>query len=70
MGRAEESLEPMSRAIALYREIGFTHTLALNLIFQARGLVAAGRPHEALAVLAEARALIVELRAARRCTWA
>ncbi|MFL6629475.1 MAG: LuxR C-terminal-related transcriptional regulator [Vitreoscilla sp.] len=60
MGRAEESLEPMSRAIALYREVGFTHTLALNLIFQARGLVAAGRPLEALAVCDEARALIVE----------
>ena len=60
MGRAEESLEPMSRAIALYREVGYTHTLALNLIFQARGLVAAGRPQEALAVCEEARALIVE----------
>ena len=60
MGRAEESLEPMSRAIALYREAGFTHTLALNLIFQARGLVAAGRPQEALATCDEARALIVE----------
>jgi DNA-binding CsgD family transcriptional regulator len=60
MGRAEESLEPMSRAIALYRETGYTHTLALNLIFQARGLVAASRPHEAVAALAEARALIVE----------
>ncbi|HEY9024919.1 MAG TPA: tetratricopeptide repeat protein, partial [Burkholderiaceae bacterium] len=59
MGRAEESLEPMSRAIALYREVGFTHTLALNLIFQARGLCAAGRPQEALAVCDEARALIV-----------
>ena len=60
MGRAEESLEPMSRAIALYREVGFTHTLALNLIFQARGFVAAGRPQEALATCDEARALIVE----------
>lgn len=59
MGRAEESLEPMGRAIALYRESGFTHTLALNLIFQARGLSAAGRPQEALAVCDEARALIV-----------
>jgi len=59
MGRAEESLEPMSRAIALYREVGYTHTLALNLIFQARGLSAAGRPQEALAACDEARALIV-----------
>ncbi len=59
MGRAPESLEPMNRAIALYRETGFTNTLALNLIFQARGLVAAKQPHEALAVLAEARELIV-----------
>ena len=60
MGRTEESLEPMARAIALYRETGYTNTLALNLIFQARGLVAANQPAEALAVLAEARALIVE----------
>jgi len=59
MGRAAESLEPMSRAIALYREAGYTHTLALNLIFQARGLAAAGRPQEALAACDEARALIV-----------
>ncbi|HYP34616.1 MAG TPA: LuxR C-terminal-related transcriptional regulator [Burkholderiaceae bacterium] len=58
MDRAEESLEPMSRAIALYRETGFTHTLALNLILQARGLSAANRPQEALAVCAEAGALI------------
>ena len=60
MGRAGESLEPMNRAIALYRETGFRHTLALNLIFQARGLVAAARPDEALAVCAEARSLIEE----------
>ena len=60
MGRADESLEPMTRAIALYRAAGFKHTLALNLIFQARGLVAAGLPQEALAVCAEARALIEE----------
>jgi DNA-binding CsgD family transcriptional regulator len=60
MGRAEESLAPMNRAIALYRGTGFRHTLALNLIFQARGLVAAALPQDALAALAEARALIVE----------
>lgn len=60
MGRADESLEPMCRAIALYRASGFTHTLALNLIFQARGLVAADRPNDALDVLSEARALIVQ----------
>jgi DNA-binding CsgD family transcriptional regulator len=60
MGLAGESLAPMSRAIALYRQTGFRHTLALNLIFQARGLAAADRPEEALAVLAEARALIEE----------
>jgi len=59
MGRAADSLEPMRRAIALYRETGYTQTLALNLIFQARGLVAADQPHAALAVLAEARALVV-----------
>jgi ATP/maltotriose-dependent transcriptional regulator MalT len=60
MGRAEESLEPMSRAIALCRSTGFMHTLALNLIFQARGLAAADQPQAAVAVLAEARALIVQ----------
>ncbi len=60
MGRAQDSLEPMNRAISLYREAGYKHTLALNLIFQARGLVAAELPQEALAVCAEARALIVE----------
>ena len=60
MGRTDESLEPMSRAIALYREVGFKHVLALNLIFQARGLVAAGLPQQALAVCGEARALIEE----------
>ena len=59
MGRAEESLEPMSRAIALYREAGYQHTLALNLIFQARGLVAAKLPQQALDVCAEAHAMIV-----------
>jgi DNA-binding CsgD family transcriptional regulator len=58
MGRPAQSLEPMNRAIALYRETGFMHVLALNLIFQARGLVAAALPQEALAVCAEARALI------------
>jgi ATP/maltotriose-dependent transcriptional regulator MalT len=59
MGRAEDSLEPMSRAISLYREAGYQHTLALNLIFQARGLVAAKLPQRALDVCAEAHALIV-----------
>ena len=59
MGRATESLEPMSRAIALYRATGYQHTLALNLIFQARGLAAVDQPHEAMAVLAEAHDLIV-----------
>ena len=46
----------MSRAIALYRETGFKHVLALNLIFQARGLAAADQPHEAIAVLARGAA--------------
>ena len=61
MGLASESLAPMSRAIALFRETGYTHILALNLIFQARGLAAARQPEEAVAALAEARALIEEL---------
>ena len=61
MGRANESLQPMERAISLYRETGFKHTLALNLIFQARGLAAAGLPDEALAACDEARALIEAL---------
>jgi ATP/maltotriose-dependent transcriptional regulator MalT len=60
MGLAGESLAPMSRAIALYRAAGFRHTLALNLIFQARGLAAAGLPQPALSACAEARALIEE----------
>ena len=60
MGLAQESLEPMNRAIALWRESGFKSSLALNLIFQARGLVAAGMPTEALAVLKEARERIEE----------
>ena len=62
MGLAQESLEPMNRAIALWRESGFKSSLALNLIFQARGLVAAGMPGEALAVLKEARERIEESR--------
>jgi len=62
MDRPVEALEPMREAIAMYRETGFSHTLALNLIFQARGLAAAGQPSEALAVLDEAQALIAELR--------
>ena len=64
MGQAAASLAPMSRAIALYRATGYRHTLALNLIFQARGLVAAALPQEALAVCAEARALYRGMRAA------
>ena len=61
MGLASESLAPMSRAIALFRETGYTHILALNLIFQARGLAAARQPEEAVTALAEARALVEEL---------
>ncbi len=60
MGRPRDSLAPMARAIALYRQTGFQHTLALNLIFQARGLAAADLPDEALAACAEARRLIEE----------
>jgi len=61
MGLARESLVPMSRAVALHREIDSQHGLALNLIFQARGLTAADQPQEALAVLAEARSLVEQL---------
>ena len=57
MDRPVEALEPMGEAIAMVREAGFSHNLALNLIFQARMLDAAGRADEALAVLDEARAL-------------
>ena len=60
MDRPVESLEPMSEAIAMYRETGFSHTLALNLILQARGLAAAGRSADAVAVLDEAQALIAQ----------
>ena len=55
MGDSVGALEPMNEAIAMFRETGFSHTLALNLIFQARGLAAAGRPTEAIAALDEAR---------------
>ena len=58
MQRPVEALEPMSEAIAMYRELGYSPTLALNLIFQARVLVAAGRADEAIAVLDEAQVLI------------
>ena len=58
MERPVEALEPMGEAIAMYRETGFSHNLALNLIFQARVLAAAGRADEALAVLDEAQSLI------------
>ena len=58
MDRAVESLEPMAEAIAMYRTTGFSHNLALNLIFQARGLVAAGRTDQAIAALDEAQAMI------------
>ncbi len=61
MDRPVEALEPMREAIDMYRETGFSHTLALNLIFQARGLAAAGLPSEALAVLDEAQAMIDQL---------
>ena len=53
----------MSRAIALYREAGFKHILALNLIFQARGLAAAGQPDEALARSPRRGAIIERVRA-------
>jgi DNA-binding CsgD family transcriptional regulator len=58
MERPVEALEPMGEAIAMYRESGFSHNLALNLIFQARVLAAAGRVDEALAVLGEAGEMI------------
>ena len=58
MERPVEALEPMGEAIEMYRETGFSHNLALNLIFQARVLAAAGRPEEAIAVLDEAQAMI------------
>ena len=58
MERPVEALEPMGEAIAMYREMGYSHNLALNLIFQARVLAAAGRADEAIAALDEAQALI------------
>jgi DNA-binding CsgD family transcriptional regulator len=61
MDRPVEALEPMRESIEMYRETGFSHNLALNLIFQARGLAAAGCPDEALQVLDEAQALIDQL---------
>ena len=58
MERPVEALEPMSEAIAMYRETGFSHNLALNLIFQARGFAAAGRAPEAIVALDETQAMI------------
>jgi DNA-binding CsgD family transcriptional regulator/N-acetylglutamate synthase-like GNAT family acetyltransferase len=58
MGLAVESLEPMGEAIAMYRESKSSPNLALNLIFQARGLAAAGQPERTIAVLDEAQSLI------------
>jgi DNA-binding CsgD family transcriptional regulator len=58
MGRAVESLEPMAEAIGMFREGGFSHGLALNLILQARGLAAAGRVDETIAALDEAQVII------------
>lgn len=58
MDRAVESLEPMAEAVGMLREGGFSHSLALNLIFQARGLAAAGRADEAIAALDEAQEMI------------
>ena len=60
MERPVEALEPMSEAIAMYRETGFSHNLALNLIFQARGFAAAGRVAEAMAALEETQAMIAK----------
>ena len=62
MERPVEALEPMNEAIAMYRETGFSHNLALNLIFQARAFAAAGRVDEAIAALDEVQALIEKYR--------
>ncbi len=60
MGRAEEALEPMREAVGMYREARIWPSLALNLIFQARALSAAGHAVQTLAVLDEAQSLIDE----------
>ncbi len=58
LGRGGESVEPMAEAIRMYREARSTDNLALCLIGQARALAAAGLPHDALASIDEAEALI------------
>jgi ATP/maltotriose-dependent transcriptional regulator MalT len=61
LGLAVEALGPIAEAMRIYRQTGATGTIALNLIFQARILAAAGQADDALAALAESAALIDQL---------
>ncbi|MBT9492736.1 MAG: hypothetical protein IV107_10385 [Paucibacter sp.] len=61
LGQAAEAVGPIAEAMSIYRRAGASGSIALNLIFQARILAAAGQPDAALAALAESQALIDEL---------
>ena len=61
LGQAAEAVGPIAEAMAIYRRAGANSSVALNLIFQARILAAAGQPDAALAALAESEALIEKL---------
>ncbi|MCV2352576.1 helix-turn-helix transcriptional regulator [Paucibacter sp. B2R-40] len=60
-GQAAEAVGPIAEAMSIYRRGGAGGSIALNLIFQARILSAAGQPDAALAALAESEALIEKL---------
>jgi ATP/maltotriose-dependent transcriptional regulator MalT len=61
LGQAAEAVGPIAEAMDIYRRGGAASSIALNLIFQARILAAAGQPDAALAALAESEALIAQL---------
>lgn len=61
LGQAAEAVGPIGEAMAIYRRGATTGSIALNLIFQARILAAAGQPDAALAALAESELLIEKL---------
>jgi DNA-binding CsgD family transcriptional regulator len=58
LDRAVEAIEPMAEAIRMLRDVGASDNLALSLIEHSTILSAAGQLPEALAAVAEARALI------------
>ncbi len=61
LGLAVEAVQPIAEAMRIYRRAGANSSIALNLIFQARILAAAGQADAALAALAESEQLIETL---------